>query len=289
MSGPAVKSVLAEADRAKPLLLVWAAARLFESGSRDDAVFWNFAGTIRGAYAPPDEREEETAQLIGWLGTPINAYAMQDSRKMLDTVNKAMQWDARTYATWARANNLDPSSAALTERRKLAREKMVEFASKMKAAAPPPPKEPIEVRFKREYTTNPVERVIDGTTLRIPANYLTPFGLSIPARETVTYVGLTVFFPNLEGFTAANWLDADTSKDRVFVVIKRDWGVRNASTTGLCDTKTVSQRASGRCEVVVVDPSSRLQVQAYFLPDDGARAQKLEAHLGQILKTWLVK
>jgi len=30
-------------------------------------------------------------------------------------------------------------------------------------------------------------------------------------------------------------------------------------------------------------------INAYFLPDDGARAQKLEAHLGQILKTWLVK
>jgi len=78
VSGPAVKSLLAEADRSKPLLLVLAAARLFESGSRDDAVFWNFAGMIREAYAPPDERAQENGQLMGWLGTPINAYFLPD-------------------------------------------------------------------------------------------------------------------------------------------------------------------------------------------------------------------
>jgi hypothetical protein len=289
VSGPAVKGVLAEANRTKPLLLVLAAARLFESGSRDDAVFWNFAGMVRAGYAPPDERAQHNGQLMGWLGVPINAYAMRDSQKTFDAMKKAMDWDTRTYATWARANNLDPTSAALTERRKRARENMVEFVNKMKASAPPQPKESGEVRIKREYTTNPVERVVDGTTLRIPANYVTPFGLSAPARETVAYVALVIFFPNLEGYTPTNWRDVETSKDAVFVVIKRDSGGRNASTAVPCDAKTVSQRAGGRCEVVVVDPSSGLQIQGHFLPDDGARAQKLEARLGQLLKAWLVK
>ena len=51
---------------------------LVRVGSRDDAVFWNFAGMIREAYAPPDERAQENGQLMGWLGTPINAYFLPD-------------------------------------------------------------------------------------------------------------------------------------------------------------------------------------------------------------------
>ena len=148
---------------------------------------------------------------MGRLSVPIHAYAMRDSQKALDTMKKAMDWDARTYATWARSNNLDPASTALTERRARARQNIVEFVNKMKASAPPPPKEPGEARAKREYTTNPVERVIDGTTLRIPANYLTPFGLSAPARETATYVALVMLFPNLEGYTPTNWRDVERS------------------------------------------------------------------------------
>jgi len=128
--------------------------------------------------------------------------------------------------------------------------------NKMNAAAPPPPKEPGEVRIKREDTTNTVERVIEGTTLRIPANYLTPFGLSAPAREAVTYVPLVMFFPSLEGYTPANWREVETSKDAVFVFIKRDSGARSVSTSVPCDANTASQGAGGRCEVVVVDPSS---------------------------------
>jgi hypothetical protein len=289
VSGPALKSVLAEADRAKPLLLVLAANRLFQSGSRDDAVFWNFAGMVRSGYAPPDEHAQNSGQLMGWLSVPINGYAMRDSQKTSATMKKALDWDARTYATWATANNLDPASAALTERRKRARAKMVEFVNTMMASAPAAPKESGEVRIKREYTTNPVERIIGGTALRIPANYLTPFGLSAPARETVTYVALVMFFPNLEGYTPTNWREVETSKDAVFVFIKADTGARPVSTNVPCDAKTASQRAGGRCDVVVVDPSSGLQVQAHFHPVDGARAQKLEARLGQLLKAWLVK
>src|SRR6266850_3851366 len=114
-SGPAAKSVLAGADRAKPLLLLLAANRLFQSGSRDDAVFWNFAGMVRSGYAPPDEHAQNSGQLMGWLSVPINGYAMQDSQKTIATMKKALDWDARMYATWTTANNFDPASAALTE------------------------------------------------------------------------------------------------------------------------------------------------------------------------------
>jgi len=47
VSGPAVTSVLAGAHRAEPLTLVLAAARLFESGARDDAVFYSKPTFIR--------------------------------------------------------------------------------------------------------------------------------------------------------------------------------------------------------------------------------------------------
>jgi hypothetical protein len=218
-----VKAVLARADRAKPILLVVAAAALFESGSRGDALFWNFAGLLRIEYAPPAERPADSAQTVGWLSVPIHGYAMRDGKKTQETLKKAIDWDARTYATWAQANNLDPASAALTERRTRAREKMVTFVDKLQAAAPPPPKEPTEARVKREYSTNPVERVIDGTTLRIPANYVRPFGLSIPARETVAYVQLLMFFPNLEGFTPTNWRDLETSKEARLGQMLKSW------------------------------------------------------------------
>jgi hypothetical protein len=83
--------------------------------------------------------------------------------------------------------------------------------------------------------------------LRIPANYLTPFGLSAPARETVTYVALVMFFPNLEGYTPTNWRDVETSKDAVFVFIKRASGVRSASTAAPCDAKLSSSTRAADC------------------------------------------
>lgn len=236
----AVAEVLAGADRAEPLSLMLAASRHFEFGAQDDAVLWFYAGQLRARYAP--ELAGENSQLVTissmTLGEGINAYAMRDIVRMIETIAKAMQWDEKTYATWAGANKLDPGSAELLKRRSDAREGLVTFATDLKANRPKYEKAAREYKspeqlqreaeenVRRDYTTAPLERIVGGRALQIPANYVTARGLTARPRETTRELTLVVFLPKFTGYTLENWRDLSGNKSVMLVRLRPDSGPR---------------------------------------------------------------
>jgi hypothetical protein len=234
----AVAEVIAGADRAEPLSLMLAAARQFEFGGQDEAVLWFYAGQLRAGYAP--QLTGEGSQLVTIFtmthGEGINAYAMRDIVRMIETIAKAMHWDEKTYETWARANTLDPASAELLKRRSDAREGLVALATDLRAhrqkyekaareyKSPEQLQREAEESVKRDYTTAPLERIVGGTTLRIPANFMTARGLTARPRETTRELTLVVFLPKFIGYTLENWRDLSGNRNIMWVRLKPDSG-----------------------------------------------------------------
>jgi hypothetical protein len=350
----AVAEVLAAADRAAPLSLMLAASRHFELGAHEEAVLWFYAGQLRARYDPrlAGERSQLVTISTVTLGEGINAHAMRDIVKMIETLAKAMHWDEQTYATWARANGLDPASADLLKRRSDARDGFVAFATDLKThrqkyekaareyKSPEQLQREAEERVRRDYTTTPLERVIGGTTLRIPANFMTAHGLTARPRETSRELTLVVFLPKFVGYTLENWRDLSGNRNLMWVRLRPDAGPRpqeqieafiatappttqafgfsayqfDARTTNvrlplqgspthnviagtgaqgspvyvICQTPDpgVSIKPAPRCELFTVDATTGLRVHAQFFQDHARQWQKIEANLGEFLKSW---
>jgi hypothetical protein len=352
----AVAEVIAGADRAEPLSLMLAASRHFDLGAQEEAVLWFYAGQLRARYAP--QLTGEQSQLITistmTLGEGINAYAMRDIVKMLETIAKAMQWDEKTYDAWAKANKLDPGSAELLKRRSDARDGLVTFATDLKShrqkyeklareyKSPEQIQREAEESVQRDYSTAPLDRVVGGKTLRIPANYLTAHGLVARQRETARELTLVVFLPKFVGYTLENWRDLSANKNVMWVRLKPDSGpkpeemieafiatepptmqvfgssayhfdaratkarlpLQGSSTHHVIAGKTtqgtpvyvicqaaepgVSVKPAPRCELFTLDPTTGLRVHAQFFQDHARQWPKIEAQLGELLKTWIV-
>jgi hypothetical protein len=234
----AVTEVMAVADRAEPLWLMLAASRQFEMGATDEAVFWFYAGQLRARYASPatgDGTQLVTIYTMSF-GEGINAHGMRDVVKMIETIARAMQWDEKTYDAWATANRLDPSNAELLQRRMAARDGLVAFATDLRAnrqryekhgreyKSPEQVHREAEASVKRDYTTAPLDRVVGGRTLRIPANYLTTHGLTARPNQTTNELTAIVFLPAFVGYTLENWRDLGDNKNVMWVRLKTDAG-----------------------------------------------------------------
>jgi hypothetical protein len=236
----AVAEVLAGADRADPLSLMLAAARHFELGAPDEAVLWFYAGQLRARYAP--ELAGDKSQLVTissvTLGEAINMHAMRDVLKMLETIARAMEWDEKSYDAWARANKLDPTDPELLRRRSEAREGLVTLATDLTTnrkkyeklareyKSPEQRQREAEESVRRDYSTAPLERVVGGKTLRIPANYVTVHGLAARPREIARELTLVVFLPQFVGYTLDNWRDLSGNKNVMWVRLRLDAGPR---------------------------------------------------------------
>jgi hypothetical protein len=79
------------------------AGKLFGAGSRDEAVFWFYAGQLRYRFhlaanpsLPPSGDPALFASLSDVLGTPINEYAFGDLSQLTATIDKVLAWDERT-------------------------------------------------------------------------------------------------------------------------------------------------------------------------------------------------
>ena len=79
------------------------AARLFESGQKDKAVFWFYAGQLRYRFhlaanpnLPPDGDGALFGALSSSLGQPINEYAFGDLDALRATLDNVLAWDAKT-------------------------------------------------------------------------------------------------------------------------------------------------------------------------------------------------
>ena len=234
----AVTEVLADADRAEPLALMLAASRELELGTKDDAVLWFYAGQLRARYSPLLTAEQSQQLTISTvtLGESINAHGMRDIVRMIELIAKAMQWDEKTYDAWAKANKLDPNSADLLKRRSDARDGLVTLATDLKVnrqkyekaareyKSPEQLQREAEESVQRDYTTAPLERVVGGRTLRIPANYLTAHGLTARPRESARELTLVVFLPKFVGYTLENWRDLSGNKNVMWVRLRPDAG-----------------------------------------------------------------
>jgi hypothetical protein len=217
-----------------------AAARQLEFGDKDEAVMWFYAGQLRARYSPllTGEQSQQATISTVTLGEAINAHGMRDVVKMMELIARAMQWDEKTYDAWARANKLDPDNAELLKRRSDARDGLVAFARDLKTnrqkyekaardyKSPEQLQREVEESVQRDYTTAPLERVVGGKTLRIPANYLTARGLSARPRETTRELTFVAFLPKLVGYTLENWRDLSGNKSVMWVRLKPDTGPR---------------------------------------------------------------
>lgn len=236
----AVTEVLADAAHADPLLLMLAASRHLELGSAEEAIVWFYAGQLRALYSPlltADASQQVTISTVT-LGESINAYGMRDIVKMIELIARAMHWDEKTYDTWAKANKLDPDSAELLERRATARDGLVAFATDLKInrqkyekaareyKSPEQLQREAEESVQRDYTTAPLERVVGGKTLRIPANYVTARGLTARTRESTRELTLVVFLPKFVGYTLENWRDLSGNRHVMWLRLRPDTGPR---------------------------------------------------------------
>ncbi len=236
----AVDEVLGDAGRAEPLVLMLAASRQLELGSKDDAVLWFYAGQLRARYSPllTGEQSQQVTISTVTLGEAINAHGMRDVVRMIELIARAMQWDEKTYDAWAKANKLDPDRADLLKRRADARDGLVAFATDLKAnrqkyekaareyKSPEQLQREAEESVQRDYTTAPLERVVGGRTLRIPANYLTVHGLTARPRESTRELTLVLFLPRFVGYTLENWRDLSGNRNVMWVRLKPDAGPR---------------------------------------------------------------
>jgi len=351
----AVGDVIAGADRAEPLSLMLAAARQFELGDAEQAVFWFYAGQLRARYTP--ELAGDKSQLVTistmTLGEGINAHAMKDIVRMLETLAKVMRWDEKTYETWARAHTLDPLSDELLKRRSEAREGLVVFATDLKKnraryekqareyKSPEQLQREAEENVKRNYTTAPLDRVIGGRPLRIPANYVTAQGLTARPVEKTSELTTTMFLPDLQGYTLENWRNLSGNKSLMSVRLRADSGPKpeelieafiateppttqafgltayqfdakltkarlplqgysvnyvvvgqrpdGVPTYMICDAPEPQvTKSSPRCEMFVTDPATGLRVHARFHQDHARQWQKIQARLGDVLKSWIL-
>ncbi|MHB1122454.1 MAG: hypothetical protein ACYC0T_06975 [Ramlibacter sp.] len=76
----AVQRIIREAATVKPLLLMQAAFALLESGQRDQAVFWFYAGQLRARYWPTlqGQNAQILTILLMTIGEQVNAQAFLD-------------------------------------------------------------------------------------------------------------------------------------------------------------------------------------------------------------------
>ncbi len=79
------------------------AQKLFESGKRDEAIFWFYAGQLRYRFhlaAHPDLEPSGDPALFSSLsevlGRPLNEYAFGDLKGLRGTIQRVLDWDERT-------------------------------------------------------------------------------------------------------------------------------------------------------------------------------------------------
>lgn len=79
------------------------AAKLFEGGEKDDAVFWFYAGQLRYRFHlmanPSLEPSGDPAlfsSLSETIGRPVNEYAFGDLDTLVATFDRVLDWDEKT-------------------------------------------------------------------------------------------------------------------------------------------------------------------------------------------------
>ncbi len=89
-----------------PPVFYFLSSILFSEKKKDDAMFWFYAGQLRGRIDANICADISVAGAIGALndkfGTPINRYAFKDIPKLTNTVEKVLAWEEKTPCNYDR-------------------------------------------------------------------------------------------------------------------------------------------------------------------------------------------
>jgi len=95
-----ITKVLAAPENYSPPVLFLVSSILFEDGRRDEAMFWFYAGQLRGRIDANICADRSAAAAVDALndkfGTPINKYAFGDLQKLQRTVTRVVEWEEKT-------------------------------------------------------------------------------------------------------------------------------------------------------------------------------------------------
>jgi hypothetical protein len=89
-------------ERLHPAAYYILAEKLFDQGSRDEAVFWFYAGQLRARFhivanpKPSSGDEALFATLNSVVGQTVNSYAFGDLKAVHATIDKVLAWDKDT-------------------------------------------------------------------------------------------------------------------------------------------------------------------------------------------------
>lgn len=236
----AVQRVIKEAATVEPLLLMQAAVGLLESGQRDQAVFWFYAGQLRARYWPTlqGQNAQILTILLMTIGEQVNAEAFRDIPALVKTLDAVVAWDEKTFARWAVAMELDPADPAMRERRRKAIEGLGPFKVRLLAEREALEqhareyKSPAQIEKEREeavvtnFSQSPVEVDVVGTRFRLPAHYISPQGAVFKPEQRLTSIGFWVFLPEYDGYTRDNWRQPLGSPDAILIRVAAETRTR---------------------------------------------------------------
>lgn len=101
-----IKKIIGTPEKYAPPVLYLASSVLFTEGQKDEAMFWFYAGQLRGRIDANICADESARDAIGVLndqfGPPINQYAFRDIAKLTNTVERVLQWEQKTDCKYDR-------------------------------------------------------------------------------------------------------------------------------------------------------------------------------------------
>jgi hypothetical protein len=115
LSAQTTAQLIAGIERKHPAAYYALAKRLFEEGERDEAVFWFYTGQIRyrayimSHYTQLQDDNALFSSLTENVGEPINAYALGDIVGLVNTIDRALAWDAANPDEFAVASMREQS------------------------------------------------------------------------------------------------------------------------------------------------------------------------------------
>ncbi|MCA9405993.1 MAG: hypothetical protein KC684_05605 [Candidatus Omnitrophica bacterium] len=95
-----ISEIIQNAENYAPPVFYLLSFALFEDDQKDEAMFWFYAGQLRGRYDANRCADKSAGAAISELnaqfGPAVNRYAFQDLDKLEKTVLKVLEWDRRT-------------------------------------------------------------------------------------------------------------------------------------------------------------------------------------------------
>jgi hypothetical protein len=101
-----ISNITNSPEKYAPPVFYFLSSILFSEKKKDDAMFWFYAGQLRGRIDANICADKSAAGVIGALndkfGTPINRYAFKDIPKLTNTVEKVLAWEEKTPCDYDR-------------------------------------------------------------------------------------------------------------------------------------------------------------------------------------------